>query len=811
MKASINWIQELIPGLWGTPEEIAQRLTNAGLEVEGIELLGEGLEGVITAEVQSLSPHPDADRLRIAQVFDGETVHTVVCGAPNVEAGQRVVFAPVGVTLPNGLQLTRRKIRGVESSGMLCSREELGLEERSEGIWVLAPDIVPGQPLVWALSMSDVVLELGITPNRGDALSHLGLARELAALSQLPPPQIEAQLDEEGAPAETLASVQVEDPRCPVYYGRVVTGVRVQPSPEWLQDRLRAVGLRPISNVVDVTNYVLMELGQPLHAFDLQKLEGRGVRVRSAQAGESLALLNGKTVELDAGDLVIADAAKPLALAGVMGGASSEVTETTTEILLEAAIFDPTTVRKTARRLAVHSDSSHRFERGVDRAVTALAIDRAAELIVALGGGQVHPGRLGVESEMPELPVLPIRTQRASMLIGQPFREEDIDQSLTSLGLVREEQRPDSVDLCYADALFYRVPSWRTDLNLEVDLIEEVGRLRGYDALVAAMPPVSKEVWSRGLAPSKADRLRDLLVGQGFYECISLAFAKPGDFALLGQDPKLGVRLQNPLGEDSQFMRPSLLLPLLRAAKLNQDQLPQETNLRLFEIGHRFQWGEPAGELPVETEELCVLMRGRRFAKGWAEPGDALDAYDLKGLLETLCEGLSLPAAELSPVERPWLHPQSASAIRVNGCDLGELGELHPDLAENLDLSAIPVFVLTLNLDLLFKQPAQLAQFKPLSKQPPIERDLSFFAPLALEAKTVIACAREAASETVEAIEIFDVYRGKGVPEGQRSLALSITLRRPDRTLTDPEAEAEIEAIGQALRDKLGVTMRIAS
>ena len=420
MKVSIRWIKELLPDLRARPQSIADRLTAVGLEVEGIENEADQLEGVIAAEVRELAPHPNADRLRVAQVFDGEVTRSVVCGAPNVAAGQKIAFAPSGLTLPNGLTLERRAIRGVESDGMICSEAELGLSDEADGILVLKPRTRPGKPLVDVLDLKDVVLEIGVTPNRADALSHLGIARELAAIYRLALPRLSLRVREGGEPATELGRVDIKDRRCPKYLARIITGVKVGPSPGWLQRRLRSIGLRPISNVVDATNMVMMEVGAPLHGFDLDRLAQSRIIVRSARADEKIALLDGSEHGLTPEDLVIADGEGPVALAGVMGGANSEVEASTTRVLLEAAVFDPRSVRATARKRGLHTDASHRFERGVDPHVVEYAVDRCAQLILELAGGIVHKGRVAADKGVDEPPVVPIRPERASLVIGRP-------------------------------------------------------------------------------------------------------------------------------------------------------------------------------------------------------------------------------------------------------------------------------------------------------------------------------------------------------------------------------------------------------
>jgi phenylalanyl-tRNA synthetase beta chain len=801
VKVSIHWLKSLLPGLAGDADDIARRLTAAGLEVEGVHRLADTLDGVVVARVRRVEPHPKADKLRLATVFDGEAEQTVVCGAPNVAEGQKVALARLGTTLPNGMTMAPRKIRGVKSEGMLCAEDELGLSEDHEGILVLDPASKEGLPLAEALGHTDVILELGVTPNRPDALSHLGVARELAALSGLPAPSVEPRVEETGAPAAELARVSVDDEAgCGRYAARVLSGVKVGPSPRWVQDRLRALGQRPISNVVDATNFALLELGHPLHGFDLERLEGREIRVRSARAGETIALLDGSEKTLDAPDLVIADASGPVALAGVMGGASSEVAEGTSTILLESAWFAPSRVRRASKRHALHTEASHRFERGADPEAVERALDRCAELIVAWAGGQVHPGRVQVGSA-PERRAVPIRAERASRLLGRTVPETEIDEALGRLGL--EAVAP--VGPRPAGARWFRPPSWRVDLTVEADLIEEVGRLGGYDAIPASLPPAGGEPW-RGPPDEDAEALaRARLVGEGFLETISLAFASPGRAA-----PFLGearpVRIANPLGEESRLMRPSLLPALLDAVRHNQAQLPSLTDLRLFEVGRTFAWGADA-ELPEETTRVAGVLRGRRAPRGWSTPDDRVDAYDLKGAVEALLDAFRV-RGRFAAEDEAHLHPRSATAVYVESTRLGTLGELHPDLAARLDLDGPPVFVFEIDLDGLHQRRGREPEHRPLPKLPPAQRDLSFFVAREVEAESALEVVRAAAPPELESVRVFDVYEGQGVPEGSKSLALELTFRAADRTLEESEISAAQASIVKALETRLGARLR---
>ncbi len=798
MLVSIDWLKAMLPGLDAPPDAISDRLTAAGLEVEGLTRLSDALRGVAVAEVVALERHPKADKLQIATVETGAGRLRVVCGAPNVAVGQKVPFAPLGVTLPNGLTLEPREIRGVTSEGMLCAEDELGLSGDHEGLLVLDPAAPVGASVAEVLGRTDVILEIGVTPNRPDALSHFGVARELAALLSLPPPELPPGPVEADERAEKRARVRIEDrDGCALYAARIVTGVRVGPSPRWVQDRLTSLGLRPISNVVDATNLVLLELGQPLHAFDLDRLSGSEIRVRSAGSDERIRLLDGSQKVLDEGDLVIADAERPVALAGVMGGADSEVGSASTAVLLESAWFLPPRVRRSAKRHGLHTEASHRFERGADLGMVERALDRCAALVAEWAGGVVLSGRLVETGTTVARSPVPIRPQRAALLLGRPVTAAEVESSLRRLGLgaaAPAEPNP-------AGALWFSPPSWRTDLSIEADLIEEVGRLAGYDGLPDAPMAAAS---SPGLEGDAEAEVRAALVAEGGLETISLAFCAPGRAEAFAEDP--AVQVANPLGEESRLLRPSLLPALLEAARHNQDQLPSVTDLFLFEIGRSFGWGVP-GPLPVEKNRVAVLLRGRRHPAGWSSGAELVDAYDLKGALEGLFDHFRV-CPRYEAAERPCFHPRSSTRLALAGQTLGWLGELHPALAQTIGLDGPPVFVAELSVDLLAAKRGSRPNHRPLPRHPPAERDLSFFLDASVEAAAVFEAVARAAPPELEAVRVFDVYEGPGVPEGDKSLALSLTFRAVDRTLSGAEVDRAQAEIVAEIQSAVGARLR---
>lgn len=823
MRASLNWIKELLPNLKATPAAIEQKLTAVGIEVEAVERQADAYDGIVTAEVKTLAPHPEADRLQIAEVFDGERTVGVVCGASNVAVGQKVALAKVGAKLPVGIEIARRAIRGVTSEGMICSEQELGLAESSDGILVLNRRSRPGKPIASVIGQTDVVFELGVTPNRPDVLSHLGVARELAAIYGLPLPAPTAKPQTSGEPASTRAKVEIRGAqRCPRYVARVVEGVKVGPSPAWVARRLEAVGLRPISNVVDATNLALLELGHPLHAFDLDKLAGNKIVVRVAKATETLTTIDGEVRKLDPDDLVIADATDPVALAGVMGGGASEVTDGTVNLLLESAMFDPRSVRRSSKRHGLHTEASHRFERGADPLALELAIDRCAELILQLAGGRLLPGRVEVVKREPKQGVVYIRPERAALLLGRPVDRKEVRGALTALGLKKVKPPGDDERLpraakkrkkktLPASAMFFSIPSWRVDLEREEDLIEEVARLVGYDTIPAVMPNLGTEVWTAGRTPDPVADVRAALVAEGFFESISLAFSAGTHLEAMGFDVERAVRLTNPLGAETALMRMSLLPSMLRSARLNQGH--QRTDLRLFELGRTFRWAQPPGALPVEASQVALVLRGRRLPPSWSSGKATIDAFDLKAVLEGLLDALRICGASYAAPEPEvsWLHPRSATCVRVGDVELGVMGELHPDVATRFELEGDPLFVAELSVAALHGARGGISRFCALPRFPGVGRDLSFFIDRAVPSASILATVRTCGAANLSSVDVFDVYEGKGLPEGQRSIAVTMQFRAADRTLTDDEVDAAQQAVMTALEQSLGASIRRGS
>ena len=793
MKISLKWLREYVDVDWDV-RELVERLTMAGLEEESVEDLGASLSGIVVGKVVEREQHPNADRLSVCRVDVGEAApRTIVCGAPNVAAGQTVPVVLPGSQLPDGTAIGKAKLRGVASEGMICSQVELGLGDDSSGIMVL-PDAWPaGAPFARAAGLDDVVIDFEVTPNRPDCLSLVGIAREVAALSGKPLRLPEASLAEGGPAVDSVTRVDIEDPdACPRYVARVLRGVRVGPSPAWLQDRLRAVGQRPINNVVDVTNFVMLELGQPLHAFDLHRLAGERIIVRRARGGETLRTLDGADHELDDDQLVIADAERPVAVAGVMGGADSEVCDTTTHVLLESASFAPTVVRRTARRLGMHTEASSRFERGADWDLAERASARAAALIAEVAGGEVAPGCLDVFPAPPARKKLTLRPERAAALLALPLDGAACRDILVRLGCGVSESDEGRLDV--------EAPSWRPDLEREIDLVEEVGRIHGYadvpvgDHVRGPLPPPSAGYDSQR-------RLRRALTGLGLDEIVTSSIVAD-DWAALGGP--VAPRLANPPADGMASLRTSLVPGLLDVARRNVRQ--RAPGLALFEVGRVFlgDADDPAGL--TEALRAAGLLAGTTSASSWRRDHAAADLLDLKGVVEALLSGV--PDLRFEPVEAPFCRRGHAARILSGEQPLGTFGQVDERLAARFDLPwAACIFELDCR-HLFDAWAARGGAYRPLPKYPPIERDLAVVLDAGVPAEQVAQAIRAAAPDLVEDVSLFDVYSGDQVAAGQRSLAFSLRLRSPERTLEDRDADDVVRRVLKNLESSFQAQQR---
>ena len=823
MRISTNWLRDYVEtGL--SAEELGDLLTMSGLELEEIERVGADLSGVVVGHVVETSQHPNADRLTLCKVDvgDGAPVQ-IVCGAPNVAAGQKVPVATVGSTLmlPSregsgervAVKIKKSTLRGEISQGMICAEDELGLGDDHEGILVLDESAEIGQPFAVYLeatgrSKSDTVLDLAITPNRPDATSHIGVARDLAALTKQPLTMPEIAPIEAGGEAAEQVSVEIEDAEgCPRYVGMVIRGVKVGPSPDWLRDRLEAIGLRPINNVVDVTNFVLHELGQPLHAFDYDLVAGRKIIVRRSAKGEAITTLDGEERKLPEGTLLICDAEKPVAVAGVIGGANSEVSEATTNLLLESAYFEPVSIRKAAKALGLQTDASYRFERGVDPTGQVRAAARAARLIVEAAGGEIVPGLVDAHP-MPHTPLtVNLRPERLAKVLGIDVPTDDITRLLTAIGFEVEEGE---------GGLRCTIPPFRPDIEREIDVIEEVVRLWGFDRIPSpATTPVPLVPAGDTPEAKLLDAVRMRLVGLGFRELYtnSLVPKKTAErfsaASWMGAEAEI-VETLNPISQDMSAMRPSLLPGLLGVVAYNQARGAE--SLRMMEFGHVYTRGTDPSD-PVkgyhEHTSLILGITGSVEENGWDTDGRATDFFDLKGVLEHVLGTLDLPEI----TETAFTEPDALTAYRlelgVGTKRLGVIARVSDDLAEVHDLRA-PLFVAELNADLL----AELAhrdgnlRYESISRFPVVGRDLAVVVGDGQPVGPMLTTIRKTAGPLLQSVRVFDLYRGDGIEGGTKSVAFALRFLA-HRTLRDEEVDDRVRKVVKALEQEYSAHLRV--
>ncbi|QQD16823.1 phenylalanine--tRNA ligase subunit beta [Spongiibacter nanhainus] len=786
MKFSEQWLRE-----WVNPtvdiDDLAEQLTMAGLEVDAVEPVAGEFSDVVVAEILSAERHPDAEKLQVCRVSDGQIEQQIVCGAPNARAGLKVALAKVGAVLPGGLKIKKAKLRGVESFGMLCAEQELGMSDSSDGLLELAADAPVGSDLRQYLNLNDNVVELGLTPNRADCLSIHGVAREAALLNQM---SFAETVTDSVAPAcDDTLPVDIEAGEdCPRYVGRVVRGIDVSvPSPLWLQEKLRRCGLRSIDAVVDVTNLVMLELGQPMHAFDLAKLDG-GIVVRKARADEELTLLDGQLVALRDDTLVIADRSKALAMAGIMGGEGSAVGADTVDIFLEAAFFAPELIAGRARSYGLHTDSSHRFERGVDYQLAGRAMERATALIVDICGGQPGPVVAVDSDHIPSRPTVELRESRIEKLLGIKILAHDVEAILTGLGM--DAQRTDS-------GWSVTPPSWRFDIALEVDLLEELARIYGYNRLPVSPVHETLDIKPRPESRRSMAGLRQQLVSRGYQEVVSYSFIDPKLHQMVVDDEQ-AVDLLNPISADMSVMRTSLLAGLLKTAEYNSKR--QQDRLRLFEVGQRFN---ADGDTIVHTACLAALITGRRQPENWTASSEVVDYFDLKGDLEALLAA----NVEVSFARKQYraLHPGQSAEIVVAGRSVGRIGAVHPQLQKSLDLPHA-LYYFEIELDALAA--AQVPVFTPLSKFPEVRRDLAILIGRDIEAQALLNTVEAAAGEALVNLKLFDIYEGKGIDAERKSVGIGLTFRHSSRTLNEDEVNSAVNAVVAALQSSYGANLR---
>ncbi|MFH1380201.1 MAG: phenylalanine--tRNA ligase subunit beta [bacterium] len=793
MKISLKWINEILNQTY-TAQDIAQTLGRIGFQVESIEQKSEHIRGVVVGEVRAVKPHPDADKLSVCTVFDGHAELTVVCGAPNVKAGIKVPFAKAGAVLPGNFEIKQAKIRGVESNGMICSEKELGISDEAQGIMHLPETGCAGNDFCTAAGLDDTAIEFEVTPNRPDVLSHIGIAREIAAARKIPLILLKAKTKFISA-VECLV-LNDDAQACTRYCAQLIEGVKVGPSPDFVVQRLTTCGIRSINNIVDITNYILLETGQPLHAFDYDLLKGNLIHVRRAH-NESMPALDGITYKLSKDALVIADAEKPVAIAGIIGGEEAAVTKDTKNILLESACFSPGRVRQTAQKLGISTESSYRFERGVNMGAVQAASLKAVDMILMCAGGEKTKSKeIYPKEHVPTM--VDLRPERVNAVLGTDISKQVMADILNRL---RFEMQNKSL----TDKYIFKVPSYRVDVKEEIDLIEEIARHNGYDAIPSnqysgkIMKEVLPETWQF------KEEVRSILNGLGLYEAYNYGFMSSDDPAKLmindGNEKKL-VSVVNPIAQHMTVLKNTLLPGLIRNAEINQSQ--KNISTRLYEISMVFENNEG---ILAESAKVAILITGKKPKEVWNTHSGSADYAELSGMITVLLEKLRIPDFAIVPHEAAYLQPGQSAHLLIHGTKAGELGRLHPHVLDNYGLHEA-VYVCEIDFSILKQTEKKTKKYKPLPKYPSIKRDFSFKFSLETTWKSIKEETEKAGKPLIESIVPFDKYTGKQSGENTYGLSFSVVLRAKDKTLTDADADAVQHKIIQNLTKKLGAHLR---
>lgn len=774
MKVTYRWLKEFVD-FDESPAEIAKLLTEAGLEVEEVEPRIKPFSNVVVGYVVKAEKHPNADKLSVCEVKTDDGSYQVICGAPNVRQGQYVPFAKVGAKLPIGIKLKKAKIRGVESFGMICSKEELGLEAHSDGIWAFDKEYPLGSDVYRLLEAEwqDWIYDIAITPNRGDCLSVYGIAREVAALTGNALKPVQPQVNESAKEnVKNLVKIEIHDPDgCPRYAGRVIRNVKIAPSPDWMQQKLEAVGLRPINNIVDITNYVLMELGHPLHAFDLAALKGPEIHVRASKAGERFITLDDKERILPENTVMICDAEKAVAIGGIMGGQNSEVSDTTRDVFLESAYFKPERIATASKRLGLSTDASQRFERGVDPENVILAINRAAQLMVDLAGGEVAQGINDVYPRPVQPKEIPLNVERINRVLGTNFDKETIKQKLQSIQLQVHDNR-------------VVVPTFRHDLSIVEDLAEEVARLVNYSNL----PGKDRATIPYDMPLSGHERqlrfFREELLNLGLQEIFTQSMVKKEEALPFTEEAP--IQIKNPVSDDMAVMRPSLFAGMLKAVSYNLNR--NNRDLHFFEIGRIFTHFD-GKNIPEQPYALSVVISGHRYLPGWNVGEQFVDFYDIKGYLEVFLSKIFLDNYKIILYDKAkHLAPEESIAIQVGDEIIGTCGQLNPDVCAVFDIER-PVYGFELNVDALTQHVNFDRQYQPIPKFPYSERDIALLLDEGVTAADVVKFVKKNGGSLLQSVDIFDVYQGDKIPAGKRSLGLRLRYQSAERTLSDREVD----------------------
>ena len=799
MRVSLNWLKEFVE-IEQTPAEVAELLTMAGLEVEGLEQKAQNLDNVKVSKILDIKPHPQADRLSICQLDTGHERASVVCGATNINKGDCVPLAPPGTTLPDGMLIKESIIRGELSQGMLLAEDEMGLTDDHTGIMILPNNLMPGQPLTDAMDLKDWILEITLTPNRIDCASILGIAREIGALIRKKATIPEVHFEESDIAIEDLAEVTVLDTNgCPRYTAGLVDQIKIGPSPFWMRYRLHVSGMRSINNVVDITNYVLMELGQPLHAFDYYRLGDKKIVVKKAENGQTFTTLDEQTRDLDDQTLMICDGKQAVAIAGIMGGLNSEITEDSATVLIESAYFNPSTIRRSSKKLSLSTEASYRFERGIDIEGTDIALKRSLELIKQLAGGNIARGIIDCYPKPWSSPQITLRADRANNILGTTINIKTMTEHLSSLSMTVKKIDQNRIEVS--------PPPFRVDITREADLIEEIARLTGYDNIPVTLPPIRPtEKDTTGLV--LRDRIKNMLVGMGFTEIITYSFISPKSADILGAGQKSELRsfvkLLNPLSQDQSVMRTSLIPGLVSTVRLNS--LRGQNDLRIFEWGKIYIKGEE--ELPQEKQVLVALITGMGSSQEWYQERREADFFDIKGVTENILEELGIEKAEYKGNHsKEGFDPNEYTKIFSSGFEIGCIGKVSRDVMNGYELEK-KAYIAEIYIEDLLPLISWVKKFTPLAKFPSVRRDISIIVNRSIESAMLINIVKEIGKDLVESVNIFDIYQGKQIIPQEKALALGVNYRSKQRTLTDDEVNKIHEEIIGEIRRQTGGRLR---
>lgn len=801
MKTTLTWLKQYVD-IDINPNDLAELLTMHGVEVESLTRRHDELDSVVVGKIVEIITHPHAKKLLLCQVYTGKDTYPVVCGAKNIKVNDLVPLALPGTTLPGGMKIERTTIRNVDSWGMLCSEEELGLGDDSSGIMVLPSHLRPGEKLISALGLEDYLFEFSITPNRPDLLSVIGIAREVGAILNKEVKYPHPTLEEKGGRIESLTSVTVEDYKlCPRYAARLLSNVTIKPSPFWIRDRLLSIGLRPINNVVDVTNYVLMEYGQPLHAFDFQKLAQNRIVVREAEDGEILTTLDDQERTLNEGMLVICDGLKPIALAGIMGGLDSEISENTSTVFIESAYFDPMCIRRTSKKLGIRTESSIRFEKGVDPEGVVLALNRVAYLMTEVSGGEIAKDMIDLYPQPFSEKEVVLRLDGTNRTLGTTLSLDHIRQYLAKIEVVSKKEDKNQ--------LTFIPPSYRRDLIQEIDLIEEVARLHGYNNIPVSVPEALIKIPKKDEYQRFRNRVKELLIESGCIEVIAYSFISEKSFDKLNLPPadfrRRCTSIRNPLTEEQSVMRTTLLPGLLECMQHNAYQ--SNYDLKIFELGKIFI-NQGTDSLPEEIHMLSGLITGLRHDLSWYAPCEKVDFFDVKGSAGILLEQLGIRNTSYMKENcPPYLRKSAFCQVVVDGESLGFIGEVEPGVLSSYDLEE-PAFIFDLNSDLMARHFSPGRKYQPLPKYPAVVRDLALVVEEDFEFGHILDSIAQFGSRYVEDVQVFDLYRGKQIGPGKKGLTLRIIYRSQEGTLEDTEVNEIHREITSKLLEKFGVELR---